>query len=66
MPATGHCAAHPEYTSSCLSCYLSQPCDDRDCARTATESGVGVRTERHGKWCSTHVNYSKYTHAMND
>jgi hypothetical protein len=66
MTTTGHCNSHTEYTSSCFSCYLSQPCDDDLCNEVATNSGVGVRTEKHGKWCPRHTNYNKYARALND
>ncbi len=60
---TGHCNYHTTYETSCLSCYLSQPCDE--CPAVATHNGVGVRTERAGKFCNLHTNFQHYARARN-
>ncbi len=58
------CSIHAEYSSGCLGCYLSQPCDE--CDATATHQGVGVRTGKPGKFCNTHTNFNHYARARND
>lgn len=58
------CSQHAEYKSTCFGCYLSQPCDH--CDRVADHSGTSRITGETGRFCNSHLDYSKYARALND
>ena len=46
--------------------YLSQPCDDPDCDRTATHNAASRTTGEWGKFCNAHMDWDKPARARND
>ena len=48
--------------------YLSEPCDQEDCDRTATHNGIGKGTAGliRGRWCNAHTSWDHPAFARND
>ena len=44
--------------------YLSEPCDEPGCDRTATHNGY--RKATYGQWCNQHCDWNRPAHARND
>ena len=51
---------------SSLTEYLSQPCDEPGCERTATHNAYSKTTGKRGKFCNEHMDWDKPGFARND